>query len=368
MDGNQTSKRVLHVMRMRGVSGSENHLLELARSLRPLGWESDVLIPSPEPKKVAPLVASLADVCGRVTTLRMRADFSPRLVAWLARDLRSGRYDLAHAHLVHADWHLAIASLAAPRMPLVSTKHNADPFRRLRLFRAVEAATARRYSRVIAISESLREFNERWDGGPAVTIHYGLSAPEIPPERPRPGRAAGEARLLAVGRLERQKGFDLLVRAMASVRKQAPARLTLVGDGRDRPRLESLVRELSLEECVTLAGYRSDVPSLMRDADLFVHPARWEGFGLVLLEAMRESLPIVATAVGAIPEVVEDDVTARLVPPDDERALAQAIVQVLADTDFRRRAAEAGLRRLKERFSPETMAAAVAGVYGDAVT
>jgi glycosyltransferase involved in cell wall biosynthesis len=101
----------------------------------------------------------------------------------------------------------------------------------------------------------------------------------------------------------------------------------------------------------------------MRDADVLVHPARWEGFGLVLLEAMRAGLPIVATRVGAIPEVVRDGVTGLLVPPDDPAALAQAIARLCADAGAAARMGSAGFERLREEFSPGRMAAETLAVY-----
>src|SRR5207248_739236 len=127
-------------------------------------------------------------------------------------------------------------------------------------------------------------------------------------------RRSGTVRILAVGRLTRQKGFDIAVRAFVSVHKVIScARLEIAGDGEDRALLGRLIEELGLADCVSLLGKRDDVPELMEKAHVLVHPARWEGFGLVLLEAMSAGLPIVASRVGAIPEVVDDEVTGLLV-------------------------------------------------------
>jgi glycosyltransferase involved in cell wall biosynthesis len=359
------AQRVLHVMRMRQVSGSEGHLLELVAALRSRGWISDVLIPSPAPSLLSRFAEELAAHGGVATVVRMRSDLSPQLALRLARRLRSGRYAVAHAHLVHADWHLAVAGVAAPDVPLVSTKHNHDPFRTRAAFSMVERLAARRYARVIAISRSLAAFTERWAGVPATTVMYGLPAgPE--PARVRPvGRRAD---VVAVGRLEPQKGFDVLLRAMPAVLEEIPhATLRIAGDGSDRRRLEALIGMLDISGSVTLSGRREDVPALLGDADLFVHSARWEGFGLVLLEAMRAGLPIVATRVGAIPEVVADGVTARLVAPDDPPALAAAIVGFLEDPAAAQATGAAGFERLAREFSPQRMAQATEAVYLEAL-
>jgi glycosyltransferase involved in cell wall biosynthesis len=358
-------RRVLHVMRMKGVSGAENHLLELTTRLREHGWLSDVIIPAPAPEHLKEFANRLARVCDYVEIVSMRTDVSATLVLRLARLLASGRYDVAHAHLVHADWYLAAASLINGDVPLVSSKHNPDPFRRLAAFRLVERATLRRYSAVVAISESLRRFTEASTGVQAFTVHYGLPTPTGP--APVRDSRRKTIRLLAVGRLEKQKGFDVAIDAMASVRRDAPtARLSIAGKGRERRRLSKRIAAHGLADAVSLLGNREDVDELMLDADILVHPARWEGFGLVLLEAMRVGLPIVGTQVSAIPEVVDNGVTGILISPDDPDELAAAIAELIRNPMRRREMGVAGYERLREVFSPEKMARGVAAVY-DAV-
>lgn len=272
-----------------------------------------------------------------------------------------------HSHLVHADWHAALASAGAPGVALVSTKHNDNPFRRTLPFRVVERATANRCAATITISESLREFTLRYTRPrtEVVTVLYGLEAPSQQPMR---SSESDVPTLLAVARLVRQKGLDVLIRAMRRIAEAIPdARLLIAGEGPEREALEALARDLQLERKVSLLGHRDDVQQLMRHAWLLVHPARWEGFGLVLLEAMKAGLPVVATDVSAIPEIVVPDVTGRLVPPEDPSTLAEAVIDALRDEPFRRRACARGFERLVGRFSAERMARETAAVY-DRVT
>jgi glycosyltransferase involved in cell wall biosynthesis len=349
---------------MTGVSGSEKHLLDLVGELRDHGWLSDVLIPSPHPSELRGFRERLTAVTDAVDVVRMRSDASLQLVRRLARRLRSGRYDVAHAHLVHADWHLALAGLFARSVPLVSTKHNPDPFRTTLPFRIVERAALSRYGAVIAISEALREFLADTVTAHAVTVRYGLTASAAPPARePR-----DTTRFLGVGRLEEQKGYEVAIEAMPLVVEQVhDAHLTIAGEGSKRPELTAAIERLGLGDAVHLLGRREDISDLMLDADVFVHTARWEGFGLVLLEAMRAALPIVATRVGAIPEVVDDGVTGTLVPPDDSRALADALVELARQPSLRRERGLAGFARLRDQFSPEVMAREVAEIYDSLV-
>jgi glycosyltransferase involved in cell wall biosynthesis len=351
-------------MRMTGVSGSENHLLVLTAALRDHGWRSDVLIPSPDPPALEEFAQSLRGSADEVEVMHVRSDASPALVRRLVRALRSRRYDLAHAHLVHADWHLALAGTLVPGVPLVTTKHNPDPFRGTRAFRVAERIAHRRYAAAIAISDHLRNFLATTVGVRAVTVHYGLPAGSEPPARdPRDVR-----RLVAVGRLAEQKGFDVAIHAMRLVTEEVrDVRLSIAGAGGLRSRLEAEIGRQGVGDSVTLLGRHPDVERLMRDSDAFVHTARWEGFGLVLLEAMRAGLPIVATRVAAIPEIVQDGVTGILVPPGDHRGVANAVLSLVRDPDRARALGLAGHDRLRKHFSPDAMARGVAAVYDSVV-
>lgn len=355
-------------MRMSGVGGSENHLRVLLPELPALGWEPDVLIPSPSPPAIHGLAASFSQCCRRVTVVRMRADLSPSLAVRIARLLRSGEYQIVHSHLVHADWYVAVASVAAPGVALVSTKHNDDPFRRTYPFRVIERAMSNRCTATITISEALRDFTLRYSPPrtPIATVLYGLKAP-----RGAPGRSAefDSPTLLAVARLVRQKGLDILIQAMRPIKDSVPdARLLLAGDGPERPALERLARDLGLADSVRFLGHRDDVDHLMRRAWVLVHPSRWEGFGLVLLEAMKQGMPVVAARVSAVPEIVVPGATGLLVPPEDPRALAAAVITALGDERFRRDAGMRGFERLVERFSAERMARETAAIYDHAVS
>jgi glycosyltransferase involved in cell wall biosynthesis len=362
------ARRVLHVMRMSGVGGSENHLRVLLPELRALGWEPDVLIPSPSPPAIRGLTESYSQSCRRVTVAPMRTDLSPSLPVRIARLLRSGDYQIVHSHLVHADWYAAVASVAAPGVALVSTKHNDDRFRRTYPFRVIERVMSNRCAATITISEALRDFTLRYSPPrtPVATVLYGLEAPPGAPER---GSESDSPTLLAVARLVRQKGLDVLLHAMRPIKDSVPdARLLLAGDGPERPALERLAHELGVADSVSFLGHREDVEHLMRHAWILVHPSRWEGFGLVLLEAMKQGLPIVAARVSAVPEIVIPEATGLLVPPEDPRALAEAAIRALGDERFRRDAGMRGFERLVEHFSAERMARETAAIYDRAVS
>ena len=166
---------------------------------------------------------------------------------------------------------------------------------------------------------------------------------------PRARRAGSPPRVITVGRLAAPKDTVTLVRALARVPGR-PFRATIVGDGPDRPAVEAEIRAAGLDGVVALAGERRDVPQLLADADVFALSSRSEGAPISVLEAMAAGLPVVASAVGGVPEIVAHGATGLLVPPGDAAALAAALEQLLADPALRRRLGEAGQERVRERF------------------
>ena len=156
-------------------------------------------------------------------------------------------------------------------------------------------------------------------------------------------------RVVSVGRLAAPKDALTLLRALTDV-APAPFSALLVGDGPDRPELEASIRALGLEDTVTLAGSRSDVPALLAAADVFVLSSRSEGAPFSILEAMAAGLPVVASNVGGVGELVVDGETGLLVPPADPGRLAEALRRVLRDAALRRRLGAAGRARAAERF------------------
>jgi glycosyltransferase involved in cell wall biosynthesis len=352
----KSAVKLLHVHRIGGIGGSERHLLTLLPALAERGIDVRFLGLDDTSRAPDPFYEALQVPFERVPAPR---DLDPRLALRVRREARKA--DLVHTHLVHAD---VYGSLGARR--LVSTKHNDDPFR-AGAFRFVERALARRASKIVAITHALARFQIERVGLPAdkvEVIHYGLD--EVPKawganpddEVPRDARV-----LLAVCRLEPQKGLDVAVRALPHVlARHRAAHLVVLGEGPQREELEELAR--SLDAPVHLLGRVPDVAAWLRRADLLVHPARWEGFGLALLEAMLAALPVVASNVSSIPEIVANGETGLLVPSDDPTALASAIVRILDEPNAY---GERGRTRAHSQFSVDGMTQRTLAVYETAL-
>jgi len=345
--------RIAHVHRIRGIGGSERHLLTLLPALAERGLEP-VLVGLDDPDwDAADFYGALSVPAVRVPAPR---DVDPLLLARLVRSLRA---DVVHTHLVHADVYGGVAAKLRGEW-LVSTKHNDDPFR-TGPFRHVERAVSRLADRVVTITDALRRFTIDEVGIPAAkveTIHYGLDDLPAPwGENPPDGVPDGARVLLAVSRLTEQKGIDVAVRALDALPDDTV--LVALGEGPERQALESLARELGVERRVFLPGRVPDVAAWLRRATLLVHPARWEGFGLGVLEAMLAGLPVVASSVSSLPELVVDGETGVLVRPDDPAALALGVARALDEPSF----GDRGRARAHAEFSVARMADATVELY-----
>ena len=288
----------------------------------------------------------------------------------VVRAIRDERPDLLHTHLVHADVYGSIAA-ATLRIPFVSTRHNDDRYL-LGPFRFVDRAFARGACTLIAISDAVRRFLEDAGHPPGrlVTIRYGLDELPVAASQVTPSAAGIRADVplaLAIGRLIAQKDHATLLRGFARVHARRPeARLAILGSGPLEGDTLALAEELGLTDVVVLPG-RTDIRDWLERADVFVHTSRWEGFGIVLLEAMLASLPVVATSVSAVPEVVADGKTGILVAAGDADAVGNALLELLDDPARAQALGAAGRERARREFSVARMAERTIAVYRDAL-
>ena len=361
--------KVLHLTKVQGIGGAEQHLLQLLPALRERGVDARFL--SLDAGGDAQRFHDALDERGIPwRKVAAGADVSPRLLGAVARAAHAEQPDLVHTHMVHADVYGSVAA-ALGRKPLVSTRHNDDRYL-LGPFRHVDRFFMQKATTIVAISDAVREFHLR-AGLPAsklVTIHYGLDEPPSRPSEVTPEQAGiepGAPLVLAIGRLIEQKDHATLLAAFARVRASHPeARLAILGWGPLEEQTRARAAGLGLADAVLLPG-RVEPSAWLARADVFAHTSRWEGFGIVLLEAMLAGLPVVATRASAIPEIVQDGVTGLLAAPGDEAAIADSIEALLGDPDRGRLLGDAGRERALREFSVARMTDQTIAVYRDAL-
>ena len=222
---------------------------------------------------------------------------------------------------------------------------------------------------VVPVSEAVAQ--EMRPDVPAGRLRVILNGVEHAPAKRSRAEVRAELGLtdeltgIIVARIDHLKGHSDLIAAWAKLRETGLAPTLLVaGDGANRAEIEQQARDKNLDT-IRFLGFRSDVPDLLEAADFFVLPSLTEGLPLSVLEAMAHRLPVVATHVGGIPEVVEAEKTGLLVPPQDPNALADAIRRLATDADLRETFAAAGHRRVVETFSFEAMLDRYALLYAD---
>ncbi len=372
------SLRTLHLLKATGIAGAETHLLALLPALREKDVESALVIME-DPHRPQTDFAAHAEAAGVPTSrIPILAHIDARVVRRIRRAIaelegRGSRrsFDLLHAHLPHAELYGERAVRVYPAMHFIISRHNDDRFRRWRLLRPVFAASLRRAERIIAISRAIAGTMVSLEGVPREKIevvHYGLEgedfASQAVPGRLRADLGLQDEPLIGfVGRMVAQKGVDVLLRAFVALRSTLPeAHLLLAGDGPQMAAMLSLARSLRLRKHHFL-GWRSDVADIMADIDVLAMPSRWEGFGLVALQATALARPVVASRVSALPEIVEDHITGMLVPPEDPHALARALREVLSMPERGSALGRAGRERLAREFTLERMAESTARVY-----
>ena len=299
-------------------------------------------------------------------------------LAELVRSIRRERPAIVHTHTSKAGFIGRLAAVIA-RVPAVIHQPHGHIFygyyspRRTAVFTALERMAARWTDRIITLTDrGAAEHLARGIGRAEqyVTVPSGVPTAELRATAPPRGEARARLGLdpdafvvVGLGRLVPIKGFDLLVRALPAVAEQVPsARVLLVGDGAERQRLEAVAASLDVTRQLRLAGETLDVAAYLAAADVVAVPSRNEGMGRVIVEAMALGLPVVATAVGGIPDVVTDGECGRLIAPEDVDALSAALIELGRDPALRRKLGEAAVRRA-EAFSTSVAREKLLAVY-----
>lgn len=220
---------------------------------------------------------------------------------------------------------------------------------------------------VVAVSEKVRQYCIQTDGIDSARAHTIYNGLNIERYMNKQNRCRGGQRVISVGNIRRVKGHDIFIRAAAIIAQQFPrARFSIAGDVLEPQYFQELlmlVDGLGLADRFRFEGGVTDLPSFLAEADIFVLPSRSEGFSNALIEAMASSLPVIATRVGGNAEAVQDGVTGLLVPTEDPDSLAEALQELLADSERSRAMGEAGRRLAIREFSNDRVVNQVADIY-----
>jgi len=358
--------RVLHILPTLGLAGAENIAAYLLLGLASR-FETGVV--SLYARKDNKIERSLREAGIPLWHLDKRPGFDPRMFFRVDRALSAFRPDAVHTHL-HVMYYTAPAVFRHRTPVWVHTVHNVAEREADRIGRALERIMFRRSVVPVAVGRQVALSLERLYGLRSVpVIRNGISVGLFrsdPGVRARWRRSEGfdeEALIVTcVGRLETQKNPLLLLRAFAGVNVPR-SHLVFVGAGFLREQLLSESRALNIEARVHLLGQRGDIRECLAGSDVFALSSDWEGTPLCVMEAMAAGLPVVATSVGGVPELVQDGAQGILVPRGDRQALSDAISRLLSFEGLRASMGRSAQQRASLEFDQAQMVEGYAALY-----
>ena len=365
-----TAVRYAHLIESDGPGGAERMLASVAGDLQAQGSQTVVIAPA---RGEGWLARELSGTGVRLELFQLDRPFSPKFARWLADVFRRHRITLAHSH----EFTMAVYGAWAARragIPHLITMHGSRYYagrlqRRIAMRLAVECSAA-----TVAVSGSLSRHLARdlWlRPARVVTIPNGVRAPiAASPStlRGELGLESADQLVVAVGNLYSVKGHSVLLEALALLAPRFPRlHVAIAGRGELELPLQRRAAELALSDRFHLLGLRSDVANVLSGADVFVLSSLSEGVPLALLEAMLTARPVVASAVGEVPAVLDGGRAGALVPPSDPPALAAALEDLLATPGRAQVLSAAAYARASAAYTFDVMMDAYRAVYAQAL-
>ncbi|MFB3785065.1 MAG: glycosyltransferase [bacterium] len=357
------SYRILHIDTDRTWRGGQQQVASLLKQLHRFGHTNFIASPSG-----SELLRRLPPGAAQACPVSMRNEWDLVSAFRLARVIRREHPDLLHAHsgrahtlgiLARAFSGLKVPLVVARRVDFVirPTLLNRWKYCRADLFIAVSMACARRLADAGVLEKMIQII-------PDCVDPQRFENTDAEPVRREFGIAPSDPVIGHMASCEEIKGQKTLILSAAElIRERADLHLIIVGEGPSRPALMELVENLGISNHVHFPGFRHDVGNFLCLFDIFVIPSLEEGLCSAILEAQLFALPVVASRVGGIPEIVQDGVHGFLVPPNDPAALAAALRNLLESPGLRSRMGRAGREQVLEWFTAEQMAKATAEIY-----
>ncbi len=361
--------KMLQIIDSGGLYGAEVMLLSLMQELQQIGVDT-VLASIGDPGVPEKPVEQEARLRGlRMQQFRFRPGPNLSGAFELLRYARQEGVDLLHSHGYKGNILLGLLPRFLQPSPMVSTLHGwtwTAGFNRMLLYERFDALALRRVDQVVLVNETLKT-HPRLQGGIQKRIRVIENGVSCGKEVQSVNRSVLDQTIVdfcskgitigAVGRLSPEKGFDLLIDALASlVSRGRDLRLVILGEGALRSALEDQILRLGLQDRVLMPGYRDHGDTYLTQFQIFAMPSLTEGLPMVMLEAMRAGVPIVASAVGGIPRLLDAGKAGRLVPTANLQALEQALEDLLDHPKQALERAELASQRLVEHYSSQAMA------------
>jgi glycosyltransferase involved in cell wall biosynthesis len=341
------SVRVLHIVGDSKYGGGSYVVLRLAQMSRAAGWEPWVLTTDALFQQVLEENGIPYTACARIAR-EVHPYKDLQALRQLIAYLHANRFDMVHTHTSKGGFIGRRAAWSVGVPAIIHTVHGfafheqSHPLQ-VRMYAAIERMAARWCHKIVTVSRYHREWALQLKiatPSKVVAIPNGLDPARIEPTQPLDavrqalGVRAGLPIILSTGRLATQKGFEYLIEAVSHLKRlrAQPFQVVIAGEGPLRDTLQKQIQRLGVSDRVQLIGFYKTIGDLYALADLVVLPSLWEGLSIALLEAMAAGKPIITTTIGSNLEATDNGRVAQLVPPKDAHALANAIQQMLGDS------------------------------------
>ena len=363
--------KILHLISSEGFYGAENVVAALVRDLQQSGHSAWIGVF--ENAHAGPnSVASQFEARGlQVIRIPCRRRFDWATARRIRDIIRAQEIDLVHSHGYKSDIYAWLAGRRR-HVPLLATSHLwTRQTASVRFYEFLDGLALRRFDAVAAVSRRIAGQLQQAGVSPEKTsvIDNGIDLRPFQSAVPslKAELKTGDRLLIGtVGRLTAQKGMDYFLAAAQKLLKDFPDLLfAIVGDGPDREKLERMAKDLNIQNSVHFTGARNDMPNVYASLDIFVLASIAEGMPMALLEAMASRRPVVATAVGGVPQIVVVGRTGMLVRSKDAAGLADTVANLLRHPDLRERMARNGEAEVRRQFSSEVMTQNYCKLYAE---
>jgi len=371
--------KVLHVIDSEGLYGAEVMLVNLAREQKKIGLQPIILNMRESNSFENSLEgeASRNHIPFHVIQTRTGPDFTGSFK--IIRYANAGGVDIIHNHGYKPNILLGFIPRRARHLPIVSTIHGwtyTGGNTRMRLYECLDAMSLRFIDAVVLVSKAMQH-HPKLKGRKGINfqvIHNGIPISDNSRHSHQPNTPDLDSTIVdfckigysigSIGRLSTEKGYKYLIEALMLLNKQGiDTRLVIIGDGYERNSITGLIKKFGLENRVMLPGYRDDAKKYMSYFNVFVISSLTEGLPITLLEAMQARVPIVATKVGGIPEVLQNEKCGLLAKPSDPRSLAHALGRIYHDPTLAKDLSSFSYQEALTKYTSENMVLRYLDIY-----
>jgi len=352
---------IAHVIGSLRYGGAENQVVQVLNGLSKWQFKKKLMIF----QYVDTENSSRLDPEIRVFNLRLKRWGQPVCIFNLYRLFKNLKIDLVQAHMFHANLYVAIAARLAGVPVVLTTEHGKNLWKRPIHHFIEKRIISPLVTWRVAVSKDIRNLRVTSGDVPKDKIAFIPNCVEIL-DKPLEYKKGERLQIGTVGRLVYAKDYGTLIKAFNMLIKDGiKGDLIFVGDGPERPKLESMVKVLGLDGHVTFTGFQGNVNSFLNRFDIFVLSSIREGIPVAMLEAMAMRVPVVSTKVGGIPEVIEDNVDGLLTDSRNPKMIADTLKRLSKDSSLRKKIGEFGFKKVKRQFSREAICRQYEQLYID---